>query len=350
MACRTHGQTVFLVSLLVLVWQSGCQKDEESATDPQELTIIYPFDNAVYPPVIAPPTVRWQDPVSASMQWTIAVDFADETTGLEFTSVKQQWTPTPQDWEYIQRNSVAQPVHITVRGMNAQLQKSPLSVGQTSFSTSQDEVGAPIFYREVNLPFREAVRDPSKHIRWRYGLVSSHEQPPVVLENLPACGNCHSFSADGSVLGMDVDYANDKGSYAISEVEEEIVLDNDRIISWSEYRGEDEKKTFGLLSQVSPDGRYVVSTVKDLSVETEDVSHEKADPANIKHVSAPMPGKVFKLLASVGEKISAGDTLLTTEAMKMETNVKAKVDGVVAEIRFDEGDPVGQGDLLVVLE
>jgi len=34
----------------------------------------------------------------------------------------------------------------------------------------------------------------------------------------------------------------------------------------------------------------------------------------------------------------------------METNVKAKVDGVIAEIRFAEGDPVGQGDLLVVLE
>jgi pyruvate carboxylase len=63
-----------------------------------------------------------------------------------------------------------------------------------------------------------------------------------------------------------------------------------------------------------------------------------------------MPGKVFKLFASVGERVSAGDTLLTTEAMKMETNVKAKVDGVIAEIRFAEGDPVGQGDLLVVLE
>ena len=63
-----------------------------------------------------------------------------------------------------------------------------------------------------------------------------------------------------------------------------------------------------------------------------------------------MPGKVFKLLASIGERVSAGDTLLTTEAMKMETNVKAKVDGVIAEIRFGEGDPVGQGDLLVVLE
>ncbi len=55
-------------------------------------------------------------------------------------------------------------------------------------------------------------------------------------------------------------------------------------------------------------------------------------------------------MAAVGEKVSAGDTLLTTEAMKMETNVKTKVDGVVAEIRFNEGDQVNQGDLLIVLE
>jgi pyruvate carboxylase len=63
-----------------------------------------------------------------------------------------------------------------------------------------------------------------------------------------------------------------------------------------------------------------------------------------------MPGKVFKVMVSVGEKVSAGDTLLTTEAMKMETNVKAKVDAVVADVRFAEGDQVDQGDLLVLLE
>jgi pyruvate carboxylase len=97
-------------------------------------------------------------------------------------------------------------------------------------------------------------------------------------------------------------------------------------------------------------GEPRVVTVKDMAVETEHESHEKADPANAKHVAAPMPGKVFKLLAGVGEKVAAGDTLLTTEAMKMETNVKAKVDGVVAEIRFNEGDQVDQGDLLAVLE
>ncbi|NIP49791.1 MAG: biotin/lipoyl-binding protein, partial [Gammaproteobacteria bacterium] len=97
-------------------------------------------------------------------------------------------------------------------------------------------------------------------------------------------------------------------------------------------------------------GEPRVVTVKDFSVETEEEAHEKADPDNSKHVGAPMPGKIFKVLASVGEQVSAGETLLTTEAMKMETNVKAKVDGVVAEIRFAEGDHVDQGDLLVVLE
>ncbi len=97
-------------------------------------------------------------------------------------------------------------------------------------------------------------------------------------------------------------------------------------------------------------GEPRVVTVKDLSVESDEVAHEKADPGNTKHVGAPMPGKVFKVLVSVGEKVEAGDTLLTTEAMKMETNVKAKADGVVADIRFGEGDTVAPGDLLVVLE
>jgi pyruvate carboxylase len=97
-------------------------------------------------------------------------------------------------------------------------------------------------------------------------------------------------------------------------------------------------------------GEPRVVSVRDLSVESDEEAHEKADPDNPKHVGAPMPGKVFKLLASVGEKVSAGDTLLTTEAMKMETNIKAKVDGVVAELRFEEGSQVNQGDLLVVLE
>ncbi|RME38117.1 MAG: biotin/lipoyl-binding protein, partial [Deltaproteobacteria bacterium] len=89
--------------------------------------------------------------------------------------------------------------------------------------------------------------------------------------------------------------------------------------------------------------------VQDLSVESETSSRPKADPADEMQVGAPMPGKVFKLLVKVGDAVKEGDVLLTTEAMKMETNVKAKVSGEVKELLVAEGDQVDQGDLLVVL-
>jgi WD40 repeat protein len=83
---------------------------------------------------------------------------------------------------------------------------------------------------------------------------------------LPVCGNCHSFPRDGKILAMDVDYANSKGSYVITPVAEEMTLATSDIITWDDYRKEDGEDTFGLLSQISPDGRFVVSTVKDKSV------------------------------------------------------------------------------------
>ena len=65
---------------------------------------------------------------------------------------------------------------------------------------------------------------------------------------------------------MDVDYASDKGSYAIAPIAKRMTLDRSTIITWADYRRDDGELTFGLLSQVSPDGRHVVSTVKDRSV------------------------------------------------------------------------------------
>lgn len=90
-------------------------------------------------------------------------------------------------------------------------------------------------------------------------------------------------------------------------------------------------------------------TVKDLSVKSAGDGHQKADKANPKQIGAPMPGKVFKVLVKPGDKVKAGDTLLTTEAMKMETNIRAKEDGTVAEVLVKEGVQVQQGDLMVVL-
>ncbi|MCX5655008.1 MAG: tetratricopeptide repeat protein [Planctomycetota bacterium] len=228
------------------------------------LTVLYPFDEAVFPPEFPAPTFRWDDPQDRVNTWVIAVDF--EGGGRLTARVHAEaWKPTDDQWAEIKRRSVDKKAQVTVLGVQDLTPRHIITAGSVSISTSRDEVGAPIFYRDVPLPFADAVKDPSR-IRWRFGLVSSKEMPRIVLEKLPVCGNCHSFSADGSVLGMDIDYANDKGSYAIAPVTSEIVLDKDKIITWSDYRSEDKELTFGLLSQMSPDGRYAVSTVKDRSV------------------------------------------------------------------------------------
>jgi tetratricopeptide (TPR) repeat protein len=228
------------------------------------LTIAYPLDEALFPPGIVPPTFRWEDGGAESDTWLVTIRFPDGGERLSRLARAREWTPSDQDWGAIQRRSTGEPADVTVLGFARSRPTRILTRGTVSIGTSGDEVGAPLFYREVNLPFIEAVKDPTR-IRWRFAEVSSR-RPAVVLENLPVCGNCHSFCADGCVLGMDVDYANDKGSYVTTPVAEEIILDRSKIITWSDYEREDGEPTFGLLSQVSPDGRYVVSTVKDRSV------------------------------------------------------------------------------------
>jgi len=239
---------------------------EQGADRPvSRVTFLYPLDGTLFPPELPPPTFRWQDAKSEADTWLISLQFQDEGRRLDFLSPTRQWTPLAREWKAIKQRSRETATRVTVLGFRAAAPDSVLSFGRITVSTSRDEVGAPLFYREVNLPFLEAVKDPSR-IRWRFGSIAAPRPPPVVLEGLPVCGNCHSFSRDGAVLGMDVDYANNKGSYVITPTAREMTLATSDIITWNRYREEDKEFTYGFLSQVSPDGRHVVSTVKDKSV------------------------------------------------------------------------------------
>ncbi|HVN46387.1 MAG TPA: pyruvate carboxylase [Steroidobacteraceae bacterium] len=75
----------------------------------------------------------------------------------------------------------------------------------------------------------------------------------------------------------------------------------------------------------------------------------KAEPGNPRHIGAPMPGVVATLGAVVGTRVARGDRLLTLEAMKMETAVRAESAGEVAEVLVRPGQAVEAKDLLVVL-
>ena len=226
------------------------------------ILIDYPLNETLFPPEMVPPIYRWNDSAPESRAWLVRFEFSDGKACMNFLTKKQHWTPRHEDWETIKQRSLEQEAKVLILGVGHGEPVRILSQAMMSFKTSKDPVGAPLFYREVNLPFIEADKDLSR-IRWRFGSIDS-PKPPIVLKNLPVCGNCHSFSRDGKMLAMDVDYASNKGSYIITAVKEQMVLANKDIITWA-----DEEKTEqanGLLSQISPDGRYVISTVKDMSV------------------------------------------------------------------------------------
>jgi pyruvate carboxylase len=104
--------------------------------------------------------------------------------------------------------------------------------------------------------------------------------------------------------------------------------------------------TRDLIFELNGEARTI--TVRDQAAAQTGTARVKADRGNPAHVGAPMPGKVVKVNVKPGDEVKAGAVLLVTEAMKMETNVKSRADGRVAEVRFKEGDKVEKEDLLLV--
>ena len=67
-------------------------------------------------------------------------------------------------------------------------------------------------------------------------------------------------------------------------------------------------------------------------------------------VTAPMPGVVFDILKGPGDPVEEGETVLVLEAMKMEMAIAAPCEGVVAEILVAKGDQVTAGQALATLD
>ncbi len=65
------------------------------------------------------------------------------------------------------------------------------------------------------------------------------------------------------------------------------------------------------------------------------------------HVTTAMPGNVVDVLVAIGDSVCAGQAVLVTEAMKMETEVNAGVDGTVQAIHVTKGDRVTPGEVLI---
>jgi hypothetical protein len=256
------------------------------------ISIDYPRTGSIFPPGITPPTFLWRD--AAGTSWSIDIAFADgakplhvETQGerLKIGEIDPQtlnentappkltprqaaawtWKPDAAMWAAIQAHSVGGPATLTITGYRGG--GRPWSQAHIEFTTSKDEVGAPIFYRDVPLMPSEnntghvapLATASIPLIHWKLRDIRK-AQSHTVLKNMPTCANCHSFSADGKTFGMDVDGpANDKGLYAVVPVQKHMTIDANDLLRWNSD-GSVGQVRVGFMSQVSPDGRYVLST------------------------------------------------------------------------------------------
>jgi len=69
-----------------------------------------------------------------------------------------------------------------------------------------------------------------------------------------------------------------------------------------------------------------------------------------KKLTAPMPGKVVRVLVSAGAAVDAGGGVLVVEAMKMQNEIKSPKKGMVQKILVSEGAAVNAGDVLAIVE
>lgn len=82
----------------------------------------------------------------------------------------------------------------------------------------------------------------------------------------------------------------------------------------------------------------------------EGLGYKLANPDNKNEIAANIPGNIIKIIVKVGDEVKEGDSLVTIEAMKMETTVISPVSGKVKNIKIIEGQQVKAGELLMVLE
>jgi biotin carboxyl carrier protein len=119
-----------------------------------------------------------------------------------------------------------------------------------------------------------------------------------------------------------------------------------------------------ILDRVSPkDAVLVASPADGLTVSVDGVamavvvngrlrrgSDDRKGAKGSDRLLAPMPGKVVRVLAQVGDRVTARQPLVVVEAMKMENELRAGREGTVAEVRAREGQSVDAGELLVVIQ
>jgi len=226
----------------------------------RQIKFNYPFQNALFPSDFTSPKFYWTDNNSSNKSWKVTIKLT--STGKTFTSITTSdvWKPELQTWDSIKSLSANKDIEVKVERSDASQSAFLKSKATVTIRISEDKVGAPVLYRQILLPTALAEAN-NQFTSYDMVDVSSDKEPHVVLGGFKVCGNCHTITTDGSKIGLDFDAVRrDKGGYFVSKVDSVITFDKDNYLSWSKLIG---KNTFGLLTRLSRDGRYIMVTIKD---------------------------------------------------------------------------------------
>ncbi len=118
-----------------------------------------------------------------------------------------------------------------------------------------------------------------------------------------------------------------------------------RLITVGETQDDGEVRVFFELN-----GQPRTIRVADRKAKASVAARPKAEDGNPAHVGAPMPGSVASVAVSAGQRVGAGDLLVTIEAMKMETGLHAERAGQVKAVHVQPGAQIEAKELLIEIE
>ena len=158
---------------------------------------------------------------------------------------------------------------------------------------------------------------------------------------------CKAYDQFGEVKLLDTPtffYGMRLGEKINVEIEKGKVL----IIRLDEIGEADEEGNRILFFNLNGQRREIL--VNDKSIQSTIVHRKKAEPTDKNQYGATMSGSVLQVLVKKGDYVKKGDVLMITEAMKMETAIEARFDGVVDHLYVQPGEIIQSGDLLIELK
>jgi hypothetical protein len=201
------------------------------------------------------PLFEWYSTAKDTSSWEVSLVTGNKKYKINSVTRGTSWSPDVSKWDSIKLLSDFDKIYFTVKKSG-----KPGKGKELFFRLSKDSVSAPILYRQMPIPFVIAEKK-LESMNFMLLNVGSKKAPHVAMGGFPVCGNCHSITADGSTIGLDLDAGlRDKGGYFVSPIKDTIIFNPDNYMSWSKI---EKRRTFGLFSKISPDGRYIVTTIKD---------------------------------------------------------------------------------------